>query len=177
MIRVLFLRLAVSLALLGIGGPLLAADPPLPEPKGAVILTVSGKIGRGNGTDGANRLVARFDRAMLEALTQGDNVTETPWHDGAPRFTGPKASALIAAVQASGEVVRTVALNDYVVEIPIDDWREDRFILAMSLNGAAMPVREKGPIFVIYPYRGVPKERVGLLYNRSIWQLSRVEFR
>lgn len=173
----LILRLAVSFALLGGGGQLLAADPPLPEPKGPVILTVSGKIGRGNGTDGANGLVARFDRAMLEALAQGEIVTETPWHDGAPRFAGPKAAALIAAVQASGEVARTIALNDYVVEIPLSDWREDRFILATTLNGAAMSVREKGPIFVIYPYRGVPKESVGILYNRSIWQLSRVEFR
>lgn len=173
----LFSLFVASALLLSSGDALLAADPPLPEPTGPVILTVSGKIGRGNGTDGGKGLIARFDRAMLEALAQREIATETPWHDGVPRFTGPKAAALIAAVQATGAVARTIALNEYVVEIPMSDWRDDRFILATRLNGAAMAVREKGPIFVIYPYRGVPKEEVGLLYNKSIWQLSRVEFR
>lgn len=173
----LFLHLVATLFVLISGGTLLAAEPSLPEPKGPVILTVSGKIARGNGTDSANRLVARFDRAMLDALAKGEIVTETPWHDGEPRFAGPKASALIAAVQASGDVARAIALNDFVVDIPTSEWQQDRFILALTLNGAPMPVREKGPIFVIYNYRGVPKEQVGLLYNKSIWQLSRVEFR
>lgn len=177
MTRMWLFPLAVTYFLLVNGGALLAAEPVLQEPKGPVILTVTGKIGRANGTDAANRPVARFDRAMLEAMAQREIMTETPWHEGAPRFAGPKASALIAAVQASGETARAIALNDFVVEIPTVEWRRDDFILAITQNGAPMSVREKGPIFVIYSYKGVPKEKVGLLYNKSIWQLTRVEFR
>jgi len=37
-----------------------------------------------------------------------------------------------------------------------------------------MSVREKGPLWVIYPYDSDAKFRTEVIYSRSIWQLDRL---
>jgi hypothetical protein len=59
---------------------------------------------------------------------------------------------LMEAVQAQGETVTAVALNDYVTEIPMGDFTRYGVVLALKRNGAYMPVRDKGPLFIVYPY-------------------------
>ena len=99
----------------------------LPAPKGKVILTVSGAIENTN-ADG----VAEFDRDMLESLGLSGVQMETQWTLGRPVFEGVLASALLDAVGARGDTARAVALNDYVVEIPLDDLRRYPVMLASS---------------------------------------------
>jgi hypothetical protein len=40
-----------------------------------------------------------------------------------------------------------------------------------------MPVRDKGPLFVIYPYDSRPELKSQLYYGRSAWQVSKLVIR
>lgn len=157
--------------------PLHAETKPLPSPQGAVLLTVSGKIGLSNGVDDKGLPVARFDRAMLDALPSSIIRTTTPWHEAVTQFDGVAPVALMQAVKAEGTIARAIALNEYVVEIPVSDFMQGICVLALKVDGKTMSVREKGPIFVIYAYDQFPRSQRDTLAHKSIWQLSSVEFK
>jgi hypothetical protein len=90
-------------------------------------------------------------------------------------FTGVSLATLLETVGATGETLRAVALNDYAVEIPAGDAVAGGPILAYEMDGAAMSVRDKGPLWIVYPYDLSAEYRTEVVYARSIWQLSEVE--
>jgi hypothetical protein len=139
-------------------------------PKGDPILEIAGQIGVTNKPG-----VALFDREMLEAIGMEKVVTTTPWHKGKVTFEGPSLAKLLQTVQANGSSVRVVALNDYAVTIPMDDFARHGVILAMKRNGQYMPIRDKGPLFVIYPYDSNAELKQQMYYARSAWQVKRIE--
>jgi hypothetical protein len=139
----------------------------LERPEGRVILTVRGDIATTN-EDGQ----AAFDAAMLAALDGRTIETDTPWHDGAQTFRGPLARSVLEAVGADGETIIASALNDYSAEIPVSDLERYDVILATHLNGERMSVRERGPIFVIYPFDDNPDLHQETIYGRSVWQVN-----
>lgn len=155
---------------LALPGPALATG--LPAPAGPVILTVTGAIGTTNAPG-----EARFDLAMLDALPQRETVTATPWHQGRPRFRGPTLAGLLAAVGARGKVLAVAALNDYVSEVPAEDAALYPVILATRMDGAGMSVRDKGPIFVIYPFDEHPELFNEVYFGRSVWQVRSIGVR
>jgi hypothetical protein len=133
-----------------------------------IVLTVSGNISAGNaGT-------VEFDRKALEALGMVSVETNTPWYKGPVKFEGVSLDALMKAVGAKGERVVAVALNDYSSEIPIEDFAKYKTILALKRDGEYMPVRDKGPLFVIYPYDENPELKSQKFYSRSVWQVAKL---
>ncbi len=167
----MLIRLALlCLAWLGTAGFVGAAE--IAAPKGPIILTVSGKIAHRNGPDGA-----RYDAAMLDALPKRTTTANTPWYPQKTQFDGPLGAALLDQVGASGTVLKVTALNDYAVEIPVADFRKWPVILATTINGKPISVREKGPIFVIYPFDEEPSLYNELYFGRSAWQVKSIEVR
>lgn len=150
----------------------------LPQPTGPVILTVTGAIERGNARDAQGRIVAHFDQAMLEALGQSGFTTSTPWHKGVVRFDGVPGKAVMEAVMAKRSgIAQAVALNDYASSVPVEDFLQHKLLLALKLNGAYMTVRDKGPLFIVYPYDSDAALRQETYYTRSVWQLRRLDIR
>lgn len=144
----------------------------LPAPAAAPVLSVGGLIRKPSaGTE------AVFDMAMLAGLPQHRIRTRTPWHPGTPEFTGPLLRDLLATVEAGGTVLRMSALNDYRVDIPLDDVRQYDVIVARLVDGKAIAVRDKGPLFVMYPFDVHPQLRNAVYLSRCIWQLRRIEVR
>jgi len=141
----------------------------LAPPAGKPILEITGKIRVFN--DGE---AARFDRAMLEALGMTSFQTGTPWYTGPVTFEGVRMTTLLASVGAFGERAVVVALNDYTTEIPIADFQEFDVLLALKRDGAYMPVRDKGPLFIVYPYDSRPELRQQKYYSRSAWQVAKI---
>ncbi len=45
-------------------------------------------------------------------------------------------------------------------------------VLALKRNGAYMPVRDKGPIFIVYPFDQDPQFFDQVYMTRAIWQLN-----
>ena len=146
------------------------AAPLLPPPSGKVILTISGRIDATNKGEHAE-----FDYAMLEALGMDHFETKTPWYDGVVRFDGVRMQRLLQAVSAFGETVTAVALNDYTTEIPLTDIERYGVLLAMKRNGSDMPVSDKGPLFIVYPYDSRPELKSQKYYSRSAWQVASLE--
>lgn len=140
------------------------------KPSGPVVLTIKGKVSATN-EGGA----AHFDMAMLEKLAQRSITTKTPWYDGPKKFTGPLLRDVLAAAGAKGTTLRAVALNDYKVDIPFDDAQKFDVVLARLLDDKPMPVREKGPLFIIYPFDDKAELRVPQYFSRCAWQLRTLE--
>lgn len=148
--------------------PALADD--LPAPTGEIVLTVTGKIEKRNQGD-----AAVFDLDMLKAMGEVTFKTTTPWTDGAQSFTGVPLDALLQAVAVTEGTLTATAINDYAVEIPVADAVADGPIIAYLQNGDPMSVREKGPLWVVYPYDSKHDYQAEVIYTRSIWQLINID--
>jgi hypothetical protein len=144
----------------------------LSAPTGDVILTVVGKIGQTN-ADGR----AEFDLAMLENLKGRITRTKTPWMEGQSEFSGPLLREVLAAVGATGKTLKVTALNDFVAYLPDKDALEHDTILATRLDGSIMSVRDKGPLFLIYPFDREPALYNEKYFARSVWQITEIEVR
>jgi len=143
---------------------------PLGEPTEKPILTVSGKISQTN-----KDASAQFDRAMLEALGVTSFSTTTPWYKEPVKFEGVLLAKLMDAVGASGDRIIAIALNDYSAEVPMEDVRKFGVLLALKRDGEYMTVRDKGPLFIIYPFDSNPDLKAQKYYSRSVWQVARIE--
>ena len=141
----------------------------LPKPTGKVLLTLSGNIENTNENG-----KAVFDVASLEKLGMVTFQTTSPWYNGRTTFTGISLQKLMDYVGAKGSLVKVTALNDYTTEIPLSDFKKYNVILAMKVNGEYMRIRDKGPLFVVYPYDSMPELNNQIFYSRSAWQVSRM---
>lgn len=139
-------------------------------PSGAAILTISGDIATTNVDD---TLV--FDAETLAGLGTVAIETSTIWTEGVNTFEGVPLKTLVDLVGAEDGQLRASAINDYTVEVPVADAVEDGPIVAYMVNGERMSVRDKGPLWIIYPYDQNAAYQTELIYSRSIWQLDRIE--
>lgn len=142
----------------------------LEAPSERVVLTVSGAISQTN--DGAQ---AVFDMPMLAALASRAGAMETPWTEGVTDFEGPLLRAVLEAVGARGSALRVIALNDYSAEVPVSDAADFDTILAITMNGKPMSVRDKGPLFLVYPFDTHPELYDERYFHRSVWQIKAIE--
>lgn len=127
------------------------------------VLTVTGPQGS-----------TEYDMAALEALGQASFTTSTIWTEGPHLFTGvPLATLLREAGIEEGSVTAT-AVNDYAVEIPVEGLTEDYPLVAYRMDDRQMSLRDKGPLWVVYPYDSAPDLQSEVIYSRSIWQLDRL---
>ena len=139
---------------------------------GPVVLTVSGKVhvpNRGQAAD--------FDMAMLEKLPQAGFEARTPWYAQPRRFEGPLLRDVLAAAGARGTQLQLTSLNDYQVSMPMDDAMRYDVIVARLVDGQPMSVRDKGPLFVVYPFDQHAELRAAVYYSRCAWQLRAIEVR
>lgn len=159
--------LALSTLLL-FSGLSLALDKPI----GPAVLRISGVVTQPN-----MQQQAVFDMAMLQALPQHSFTTQTPWYAEPVKFTGPLLRDVLAAAGAKGEGITAIALNDYRTEIPFSDALKYDLIVATLMNDQPMPVREKGPLFLVYPFDSKAELQAATFYNRSAWQLRTLQIK
>lgn len=160
--------IVVAMLVLALGAGARAFD----RPTGSVILSVTGDISESNSPGGA-----AFDRAMLEALPQHGFETGTPWTDGVRSFRGPLLRDVLDAVGAKGATLRIVALDDYASEVPASDARDFDPILTLWLDDKKLRVRDKGPLWLVYPYDHDPALANDTIYKRSVSQIKSIEVR
>jgi hypothetical protein len=142
----------------------------LPEPKGDVVLRVTGNIEQVNAPD-----EARLDRRLIEALPQHKLETTTVVTDGVNVFEGFLVRDLLEALGAHGETVTATALNDYVIDIPYSDFERFDVLAAHSMDGERLTPQDKGPLWIVYP-RDDHTELQDIRYDyRWVWQLVRLD--
>lgn len=139
----------------------------LPSPSGSPILQISGQVENTN-RSGA----AAFDMAMLREVGVTRLRTSTPWTQGRPEFEGVLVSDLLKTVGAKGRKVVAVALNDYRVEIPLSDFTRYPVLLAYQMDGKRLKVRDKGPLWIIYPRDDYAELDSKPVQARWVWQVK-----
>ena len=75
---------------------------------------------------------------------------------------------------SSGEVKLT-AVNRYEIVIPWPHIEKSVPIIANRMNDEPYPVREKGPLWLIFPFDDDSRYRTYEISAMSIWQLIRIE--
>lgn len=108
----------------------------------------------------------------LERLPQHRFATATPWSKEVRTYSGPLLRDVLRHVGAQGSQLNALALNEYRIDIPVEDAQRHDVIIATRINGQLIPVRKLGPLFVIYPFDQQPALRSTRYYDRSIWQLK-----
>lgn len=144
----------------------------LAAPSGPVILKIDGDIAATNVGEEAH-----FDRAMLSELAQHDFTTGTPWTEGTSHYQGPLMRTLLEHVGAEGETINVAALNGYEAEIPVADFHDYDVILALKRDDQTIPIREYGPLWVLYPFdhdEALLSERMRF---RAVWQVMHINVR
>lgn len=159
----------ILLCLIGLSSTISFATE-LPQSEGRVILTVSGNISRTN-----HEQNARFDRRMLAQLPQHTLTTQTPWTEKPHTYEGVLLWDLLQSLGASGQHVTALALNGYQSDIKMDIIQSYPILLAMKDNGTQMRVRNKGPLWIIYPISEYPELDAPKHYEGMVWQLSALE--
>lgn len=142
---------------------------PLASPEGHVMLTVDGRVGATNVGH-----QAQFDRELLLTLPQHSFTTGTPWTEGKSDYRGPLMRTLLEFLEAEGETVKVAALNGYEAEIPVSDFYDYDVILALARDDRDIPIREYGPLWVLYPFdqdEALLSERMRF---RSVWQVMHI---
>ena len=143
------------------------ADPLWQEPPAnPVILTVTGDLACcPSGT-------VYFDLARLDALPQTEVNTQTPWTDQPEQFRGVRLSELLERLGAKGSEMDAMALNDYSTHFSSEAALRYQVILATRKNDQLMRVRDKGPIWIIYPLDDYPELNNEAHHHAMVWQLK-----
>ena len=160
-------------ALIAFGALFGATDPALAAPGQAqAMLAIQGR---------RPPSLLMLDRAVLDAGDRETLVTHTPWTGGERRFEGlplrrllPDAALRAASPEAAA--LEAEALDGYRIGLPMADVLHNGLFLAWRHEGQLMPVRARGPFWLLYPWSSRPELDIPLYHRRSIWQLGRVEF-
>lgn len=138
------------------------------------MLVITGNISRF--TDTTTRSY-RLSEADILALPQASIQTGTSWTP-VSKFSGVKMLDLMQLVGAYGETVEFRTLDDYIFSIPMSDFRRYGVILARSMNGEPLLIKNYGPLWVIYPRDNFPKElNTPTTEAKFVWQVNRIVVR
>lgn len=141
--------------------------PDIVRAEDAVILTVSGRD-----AETGEPVVRELSMADIEAMESSVLKTTTIWTSGEQEFRGVTLPELFGSLKIEVPAsLRCMALNEYSVELPFSDTRETTVLMAYQLDGAYMRVRDKGPLWIIYPRDS------GIINaaDKMIWQLRELE--
>jgi hypothetical protein len=139
-------------------------------PNGTVILTITGALDQTNIQNGAE-----LDLDMLRKMGSVTISTSTPWTEGVQDFEGVPLNTLLAHIAASPSSLTVTAINEYQVVIPASDAVEGGPILAWAQNGKQLSIREKGPLWLIYPFDAKPEYQKDEIHARAVWQVVQID--
>ena len=90
-------------------------------------------------------------------------------------FEGVSVKDLMTYTSCSGNTLNVHAINDYWAEIPMSDVNNFNILLADTINGKKLTLRDFGPYWIIYPISDYPEELNKPIYGgRSIWQVDSI---
>ena len=149
------LLVAVSIHPRGVVVPMQPASP------GRIVLTVE--------SEGHQTL---FDMRTLEALPQRTYKLTTPWYLRPVSFQGPLMRDVFATAGVRGTHIEAKAVNDFTADIPFAHAEAHDVIVSLRMDGKPISARDKGPLFLIYPYDRLPDEEREAYFDLSVWQLD-----
>ena len=80
-------------------------------------------------------------------------------------------------VGADGKTVTASALNDYTIDIPMEDFVRYDVLVATHMNGERLQPSDKGPFWIVYPRDG-HSDLQDIRYDyRWVWQLIQLKIK
>lgn len=110
----------------------------------------------------------------LEAMGLERMTTSTPWHDGPVTFEGIPAGKLFAHAGVKTGQIEVLALNNYFVQMPLEAVIKADGMVATRKDGVRMPVSDKGPLFLVFPFSDRPELKTESYYSWSVWQIRQI---
>lgn len=134
------------------------------------ILTISGHIQPADNSHEVN-----FTLDDLQKLPQQNYKTTNPWVNKPHQYQGPLLTDILKSVNAKSTRLTLVALNDYRVNMDLAKVLKYQPILAWSDDSKTMSVRERGPLWLMFPISRYPEELKNTRFNSyMIWQLRKI---
>lgn len=117
----------------------------------------------------------QYSLKQLDAFPQHDYETKTPW-TGRHTFSGPLLKdVMFKSGLVSPRGITARALNNYIVDIDLTLIEKYPVILATRMDGKAMRIRNKGPIWILFPLDQSPELDIMEVHGQMVWQLERLE--
>lgn len=111
----------------------------------------------------------------LLAFEQEIVETTNDYVDELATFQGPSLQSLLEDSDIDRDAeLKMSAINDFTISVPAEDAFLYGVILALLRDGEQMSVRDKGPIWVIYPMDDNPELRDDMYNGRLVWQLKSI---
>jgi hypothetical protein len=131
-----------------------------------------------NGRTGAENRTVQFSMRQLLAFEQHEVLTANDFVEGKKLFSGPLARDIVKrADMGPATMVLMTAANDYTVQVPLTEFYDYDVILALSMEGRKFTLRDKGPIWLIYPMSDFAELRDPFYNHHLIWQLVKMELK
>lgn len=111
---------------------------------------------------------------MLEAVGLVDIKTTTPWYSGEMVFSGIPMQLLMEKVGARGNFITVQSLNYETTEIPMKDIMSHHPLLALKRNGIYMPLNDKGPLVILYPFSSNKELNTPKYFEQSSWSVEKI---
>jgi len=139
-------------------------------PRNPVILTVTGKISSKNLGD---QIV--MDLPTLEAVGVVEYAISDPFENRKIVYRGVLMRDLVKLwqVDKSAQTLHLVALNDYTIDIPIQEMQTYPVLLALQADGQYMKPDYHGPSMIIYPLDNYQLDPVATM-KKLIWQVKTI---
>ncbi|MCR5944360.1 molybdopterin-binding oxidoreductase [Ochrobactrum sp. XJ1] len=117
--------------------------------------------------------------AELLAQPQAIVNTHTAWTTGRHEFKGLLLTNVLAKagidVSSPRDMkMRVLALNDYVIYIPLEDAIKYKVLVAAFMDGKRLTVSDKGPYWLVYPRDEFTELKDSRFDHRWVWQLKEI---
>lgn len=98
--------------------------------------------------------------------------TETPWTNGILHFKGPLLRDILRDAGAIGNIIQVGGLDGRSAIIPREDIETYDVIVACQINGEYFGLRDRGPLWIIYPWSENSEIQTATFYERGIYHLG-----
>ena len=120
---------------------------------------------------GCQQSVQLNDRQLL-ALPQQQFVTHHSWSETPESFSGPLLEDVLDMACDNTKKIKLTALNNYAIDMDFSQLKQYQPIIALSVNGKRLSIREKGPLWIMLPLDDLKGIKEKSLDGVLIWQLS-----
>lgn len=101
-----------------------------------------------------------------------------PWDKKTATYTGILISDLITKVGLPDiQEITIKAIDDYQIQITKNTWQEYRILLVTQENGQYIPVKNKGPLRIVFPDYDASQKEYELNLPLWMWMINRIELK
>lgn len=120
----------------------------------------------------------RLDMDALLALPQASFRTTTVWTEGENLYSGVMLADLLGHLGVDlprfDGAIAVAAIDGYVARVPAALVTPDGPLLAIRRNNAPMPVRQQGPIWLLFPFDADARLRIESVLALAVWQVREI---